>query len=148
VGDVELRHLRRADGRVGEGHRLAGNGPIPIAQLDGERIAVTGHRDRAAFDEAVAALLGEFGVVAEMVSGAPWPAAHAAVTGNDLVGLTTPPPALPPGVLARPLEPRRTLSFELQRRDEVPSPALAEFVDAAAAQARIRPSTAWPVAVA
>jgi DNA-binding transcriptional LysR family regulator len=133
---------------IGKGHPLAGIGPIPVAQLDGERIAVTGHRDGAAFDEAVASLLGEFGVVAELVSGAPWPAAHAAVTGNDLVGLTTTPPALPPGVLARPLEPRRTLSFDLLWRDEVPSPALAGFIDAAAAQAQIRPSTAWPAAVA
>jgi DNA-binding transcriptional LysR family regulator len=133
---------------IGTGHPLAGIGPLPAAQLDGERIAVTGHRDGAAFDAAVADLLGELGVSAELVSGAPWPAAHAAVTGNDLVGLTTAPHALPAGVLARPLEPRRTLSFELLWRDEVPSPALAGLVDAAAAQAQVPPSGSRLAAVA
>jgi DNA-binding transcriptional LysR family regulator len=133
---------------IGTGHPLAGIGPLPAAQLDGERIAVTGHRDGAAFDAAVANLLGELGVSAELVSGAPWPAAHAAVTGNDLVGLTTAPHALPAGVLARPLEPRRTLSFELLWRDEEPSPALAGLVDAAAAQVEVRPSGLRLAAVA
>jgi DNA-binding transcriptional LysR family regulator len=125
---------------IGTGHPLAGTGPMPVARLDGERIAVTGHRDGAAFDAAVADLLGQLGVTAQLVPGAPWPAADAAVAGSDLVGLTTAPQALPAGVVARPLEPRRTMSFELLWRDEAPSPALAGFVDAAAAQAQIRPS--------
>jgi DNA-binding transcriptional LysR family regulator len=132
---------------VGTGHPLAGIGPIAASDLEGERIAVTGHRDGAAFDRAVADLLTELGVSAELVAGAPWPAMHAAVTGNDIVALTTAPDALPKGVIARRLDPARTLSFELLWRDEPPSPALAEFVDAAA-HAEQQPSTRARAAVA
>jgi DNA-binding transcriptional LysR family regulator len=126
---------------IGTGHPLAGIGPIVAAELEGERIAVTGHRDGAAFDKAVADVLGELGVTAEMVPDVPWPALHAAVAGNDLVALTTAPDSLPAGVLSRRLEPRRTLGFELLWRDEAPLPALAGFVDAAAAYAPRQPST-------
>jgi hypothetical protein len=35
---------------IGNGHRLAGIGPVPAEELDGERIAVRGGRDGAAFD--------------------------------------------------------------------------------------------------
>ena len=93
-------------------------------------------------------MLAELGVTAELVPGAPWPAVHAAITGNEVVALTTAPEALPAGVIARRLEPRRTLSFELLCRDEVPSPALAGFVDAAAAHVRRRRSAGVLAAVA
>ena len=73
-------------------------------------------------------------MAAELVRGAPGPGLHAAVAGNDLVALTTAPDALPAGVLARPLDPRRTLPFELLWRDEASSPALSEFVSLAAAE--------------
>jgi DNA-binding transcriptional LysR family regulator len=125
---------------IGTGHRLAGIGPLLASGLEGERIAVTGHRDGAAFDTAVADVLSRLGVTSELVPGAPWPAMHHDVAANDLVALTTAPEALPKGVLARRLEPRQTLSFELLWRDEAPSPALAGFVDAAAAQAQQQPS--------
>ena len=133
---------------VGTGHPLAGIGRIAAGDLEGERIAVTGHRDGAAFDAAVADLLTELGVTAELVAGAPWPAWHATIAGNDLLALTTAPDALPKGVIGRRLDPRRTLSFQLLRRDEPPSPALAGFVDAAAAQVQRRPSTPRLAAVA
>jgi DNA-binding transcriptional LysR family regulator len=133
---------------IGAGHPLGGVGPVAAADLEGERIAVTGHRDDAAFDRAVVDVLAELGVTAELVPGAPWPALHAAITGNEVVALTTPPEALPAGVIARRLEPRRTLSFELLCRDEVPSPALAGFVDAAAAHVRRRRSAGVLAAVA
>jgi DNA-binding transcriptional LysR family regulator len=133
---------------IGAGHPLGGVGPVAAADLEGERIAVTGHRDDAAFDRAVVDVLTELGVTAEFVAGAPWPALHAAIAGNEVVALTTAPEALPAGVIARRLEPRRTLSFELLRRDEVPSPALAGFVDAAAAHVRRRPSAPVLTAVA
>ena len=133
---------------IGTGHPLAGIGPVAAADLEGERIAVTGHRDGAAFDRAVADVLTELGVSAELVPGAPWPALHAAIAGNELVALTTAPDALPKGVIARRLDPRRTLSFELSWRDEVPSPALKGFVDAAAAHAQREPSTRPMAAVA
>jgi DNA-binding transcriptional LysR family regulator len=119
---------------IGAGHPLAGIGPVAAGELEGQRIAVTGHREGAAFDRAVGDVLAELGVTGQLVPGIPWPALHAAVAGNEVVALTTAPDALPKGVVARRLEPRRTLSFELLWRDEVPSPALAGFVDAAAAQ--------------
>lgn len=126
---------------IGSGHPLAGVGPLAAGKLEGERIAVTGHRDGALFDRAVGDVLTELGVTAELVPGVPWPALHGAIAENEIVALTTAPEALPKGVIARTLDPRRTLSFELLSRDEVPSPALAGFVDAAAAHARRQPST-------
>jgi hypothetical protein len=133
---------------IGTGHPLAGIGPIVAADLDGERIAVTGHRDAAAIDNAVLDVLTELGVTAELVPGVPWPALHAAIARNELVGLTTAPEALPAGMIARRLDPRRTLSFELLSRDELPSPALAGFVEAAAAHAQPRRSARILAAVA
>jgi DNA-binding transcriptional LysR family regulator len=118
---------------IGTGHRLAGIGPVPAGELDGERVAVTGHRDGAAFDRAVADLLAGLGVAPRLAPGAPGPALHAAVAGNDVLALTTAPDPLPAGVVARPLAPRRTLSFQLLWRDETPSAALAEFIASASA---------------
>jgi DNA-binding transcriptional LysR family regulator len=133
---------------IGTGHPLAGIGPVAAWELEGERIAVTGHRDAAAYDRAVTDVLGTLGVTAELVPGAPWPAVHAAIAGNELLAFTTAPDALPKGVIARTLNPRQTLSFELVWRDETPSPALAGFVDAAAAHAQRQPSIRALAAVA
>jgi len=132
---------------VGTGHRLAGIGPVAAEDLDDERIAITGHRDGAAFDRAVAELLDDLGVAAELVPGGPGPALNAQVAANDLLVLTTMPDALPAGVVVRPLEPRRTLSFQLLTRDETPSTALAEFIALAASSLR-HPSARSLAAVA
>jgi DNA-binding transcriptional LysR family regulator len=113
---------------VAEGHRLAGTGPIDAQQLQGERIAVTAHRDGAAHDRMVAEVLGEVGVTAAMTRSAPGPALYRSVACGDAIALTTAPVALPPGVLARRLDPPRAAPFALLWRDESPSPALAEFV--------------------
>jgi len=113
---------------VAQGHRLAGTGPIDAQQLQGERIAVTAHRDGAAHDRVVAEVLGELGVTAAMTRSAPGPALYRSVACGDATALTTAPVALPPGVLARPLDPPRAVPFALLWRDESPSPALAEFV--------------------
>jgi DNA-binding transcriptional LysR family regulator len=132
---------------IGTGHRLAGIGPVAAEELDGERIAVTRHRDGATFDRAVAELLAELGVTAELVPGGPGPALNAEVAANDLLALTTMPDALPAGVVVRPLKPQRTLSFELLTRAETPSPALAEFIGLAASRSP-HPSTRSLAAVA
>jgi DNA-binding transcriptional LysR family regulator len=125
---------------IGRGRRLGGIGPVAAEDLDGERVAVTGHRDGAAFDRAVAELLASLGVAPKLVPGAPGPALHAAVAGNEMLALTTAPDPLPGGVVARKLAPRRRLPFELLWRDETPSAALAEFITAAGADVAPSPT--------
>ena len=51
---------------------------------------------------------------------------------NEILAVTTAPDALPVGVVARALDPRRMLAFELLVRDEMPSPSVAAFIDLAA----------------
>jgi DNA-binding transcriptional LysR family regulator len=133
---------------VGAGHPLAGIGPVDAEDLQGQRIAVTGHRDGAVLDRTVSDLLAELGVSAQLVPGTQGPARHAAVANNEAVVLTTAPDAVASGVIVRRLEPRRTLAFELLRRDEVPSPALSALISLAAASNRRQSSTRVLAAVA
>jgi DNA-binding transcriptional LysR family regulator len=121
---------------VGAGHRLAGIGGVDAEVLQGERIAITGHRDGAVLDRAVSDLLAELGVSAHLVPGAQGPARHAAVANNEAIVLTTAPDAVPSGVIVRRLEPQRALAFELLWRDELTSPALSELINLAAAGVR------------
>jgi DNA-binding transcriptional LysR family regulator len=117
---------------VGTGHPLAGIGSMDAEDLQGERIAVTGHRDGAILDRTISDLLAKLGVAAQLVTGAQGPARHAAVAKNEAIVLTTEPDAVPSGVIVRRLEPRRTLAFELLWRDEAASPALSELISMAA----------------
>jgi DNA-binding transcriptional LysR family regulator len=133
---------------TGRGHRLAGDGPIAATDLAGERVAVTGHHDGSAVDRAVGEVLAELGVAAELVPSGPWPAMHAAVAANEVVALATASETLASDVSGRELAPRRMLPFELVWRDEPASPALAAFVDLAAAQTQPQPSTRVLAAVA
>ena len=133
---------------VGTGHPLAGIGSLDAEDLQGERIAITGHRDGAVLDRSVSDLLAELDVVAELVPGAPGPARHAAVAENEALVLTTAPDAVPPGVIVRRLEPRRTLAFELLWRDEATSPALSELISLAAVHVSRPSSTRTLAAVA
>ncbi|MDA0159884.1 LysR substrate-binding domain-containing protein [Solirubrobacter ginsenosidimutans] len=122
---------------IGSGHRLAAAGPIAATDLDGERIAVTGHRDDAALDAAVTQLLADLDVVAAHTRGLPGPPLYAAVAENEVIALTTMPDDVPPGVIARTLHPRRTLDFELLWRNEAPSAAVAALISAAARPTRM-----------
>ncbi len=133
---------------VGTGHRLAGIGPLAAGHLAGERIAATGHRDGAAFDGAVADLLSGLGVAPELARGFPEPSLQSAVAGNEVLALTTEPDCLPPGVIARRLEPARSLSFELLWSDRVSLPALDGLISAAAALAADTPTSRTLAAVA
>jgi len=133
---------------MGAGHPLAGLGPLAAADLEGARIALAGHRDAAAIDRAVVDVLTDLGVTADLVPGAPWPALHGAIAGNEILALTTAPEAVPSRVISRRLEPRRTLSFELSWRDDAPSAASAALADLAAAHAERRPQTRALAAVA
>ena len=112
-------------------HPLAGIGPVAVEDLAGEAIAVTGHRDGASFDRAVADLFDELQVAPKLVRAAAGPALHATAAGNEALVVTTAPAALPAGVVARALDPRRMLTFELLMRDEMPSRALADFIELA-----------------
>jgi DNA-binding transcriptional LysR family regulator len=126
---------------VGNRHRLAGSGPLPARDLQGERIAVTAHRDGAAYDRAVVEVLSELGVAAALVRTAPGPGLHAAVADGDALALTTAPDTLHTDAIARPLNPARTLAFELLSRDEAPSPALGALIRIAAEHVGRGPTT-------
>jgi DNA-binding transcriptional LysR family regulator len=115
------------------GHPLGRSGPILAEELDGQRIVVTGHRDGAGHDRAVADLLDGLGVSAELHRGGPGPALYSAVAAGDAVAVTTATAARGDEVLVRPLEPTRSVRHALLWRDETPTPALAELIRTAEA---------------
>ena len=134
-GSGEL--LRRRVGRepwlvlAGPGHRLANaSGPLAARELDGESLVVTGHRDGAAYDRAVADTLAGLGVAPVLQRGGSGPALFASVTSGDAVALSTVRPAIG-DIVARPHEAERLVGWEVIRRDETPSPALDHFIQAA-----------------
>jgi DNA-binding transcriptional LysR family regulator len=110
------------------GHPLGRPGPIAAAELDGHRVVVTGHRDGAGHDRAVADLLDGLGVATEPHRGGPGPALYSAVAAGDAVAVTTAAAARGDDVLVRPLEPARSLRHALLWRDETPAPALTEMI--------------------
>jgi DNA-binding transcriptional LysR family regulator len=113
---------------VGAPHRLSDDGPLGWNELDGQQLAISGHRDDRIYDRAVCELLEELDVTAALVRCGPGPALGAAVACGDALVLTTAPASLAPGVIVRPLEPGRTLAFELLWREETPSPALEQLI--------------------
>jgi DNA-binding transcriptional LysR family regulator len=119
---------------AGPGHRLAFPGPLDAGELDAETVVVTGHRDGAGHDRAVAELLMGLGVTPVLRRGGPGPALHAAVAAGDAVAVTT-AAAASGELLARPLEPARHLPFALLWSEETPAPALAGLIRAAEAHA-------------
>jgi DNA-binding transcriptional LysR family regulator len=151
-GAADLRTLALGDEEwvvlVGAGHPLAGIGSVDAEDLQGQPIAITGHRDGAVLDRTVSDLLAELGVSAQLLPSAPGPARHATVANNEAVVLTTAPEATPSGVIVRRLKPRRRLAFELLWRDEATSPALSELISLAAADLRRHSPTPTLAAVA
>jgi DNA-binding transcriptional LysR family regulator len=131
---------------AGAGHRLAGIGPVELPDLRGERIVVTGGRDDAAYGRATGDVLASLDVAADVVAAGPGPALLASVAGGKALMLTSGASALPHGVTARPLRPRRSLAFQLLSRQEPPSPTLNAFIRLASQHARrdsaIRPQLA------
>jgi DNA-binding transcriptional LysR family regulator len=132
-GSPEARSLALGQGRwvvlAGRAHRFSGEGPLPWLALDGQRIAVSGHRDDGPYERAVATALDELDVDAELVPSGP--ALEETVGCGDALMLTTAPPALGVGVCARPLNPPLMVDFALLWRDETPSPVLEAFVSGA-----------------
>jgi hypothetical protein len=91
-------------------------------------------------------MLGELGIAAALVRGAPGPAMYRAVAAGDALALTTAPEALHPNVTARPLDPARTLAFALLWRDAAASAPLSEFVRVAAHAIEAKSATRRPLA--
>jgi DNA-binding transcriptional LysR family regulator len=123
---------------VGRRHALAADGSIAAAELTGQDIVVTGHRDGAAYDVAVRELLTSLGVRPALVAGGPGRTLFAPVAAGDALALTTPASAPEGEFVLRPLEPVRRLQFELFSRPEPPSPALAALIRTTEARAQRR----------
>jgi DNA-binding transcriptional LysR family regulator len=138
LGSAELRRVRL--GRepwfvvVGPSHPLAGGGPIPAAELEGQRVVITGHRDGAGYDRLVADMLGSLGVTAALERGGPGPAMLAAVAAGDAVVLTTTPEVAIGAAVARSIRPVRRVEFALLWRDETAAPALDVLIRSAEAR--------------
>jgi DNA-binding transcriptional LysR family regulator len=119
---------------AGPTHQLAAaTGPVAARELQGEEIVITGHRDGAAFDRAVAETLTELGVTQVLRRGRPGPALFTGVASGDALALTTSSAAAVGGAVVRQVEPSRSVDFALLWHDEVPAPALTHFIDTAAA---------------
>jgi DNA-binding transcriptional LysR family regulator len=116
---------------VGAPHRLSDDGPLSWHELEGQQLAASGYHDDRSYDRAISELLEELDVTAALIPSGPGPALFAAVACGDALALTTAPVSLAPGMIARPLNPRRTLAFELLWREATPAPALEEFISIA-----------------
>jgi len=117
---------------AGASHPLAAaDGPVAAGELNGARVVVTGHRDAAPYDRAVAETLTEIGVVCELSRAGSGPVFYAPVVSGDAVALATAPAASAGGVARRRLKPLRTIDFALFWRDRTPAPALERFIGAA-----------------
>jgi DNA-binding transcriptional LysR family regulator len=139
---AELRSLRVGSEPwvvlVGSGHRLGRPGPLAASELHGVPIVVTGHRDGAGYDRAVAETVAELGITPVLIRGGPGPALYAAVAAGSAVALTTPSAATGPNMVVRPLAPTRHVRFTLVWRDETPAPAVRELIRTA--QASLAPA--------
>lgn len=144
-GSADMRAVRLGrepwEVLVGEFHDLAGEGPIAAAELEGATIVVPGHREGAGYDRLIADLLADLGVTAELRRGAPGPALLAAVAAGEAIALTTAPGPIGGDLSERPLDPERTLTFELFSRSETPAPALLKFISVAQEYAFAKPAT-------
>jgi DNA-binding transcriptional LysR family regulator len=141
LGPAELfrAHLgsQRWEVLAGTSHRLGGgSGHIRADELVGERFVVTSHRDGAAYDRAVGALLSDLGIRHEPHRGGSGPALFAGVVAGEVLALTT-SPLLSGGLVARPLKPARRLDFALLWRDQNPAPALLQLMQTAASIAEV-----------
>src|SRR3954470_19915671 len=121
---------------AGPDHRLAGSvAPVAADDLDGEAMMVTGHRDGAAYDRAVAETLAELGATLELRPGGPGPALFGGVACGEAIGLTTTPEVAAGGIVVRPVDVAPTVEFALLSRNETRAPALETFIGAAEAVA-------------
>jgi DNA-binding transcriptional LysR family regulator len=132
---ADLRSLQLSSERwvvlAAHGHRLGHPEPIHAAELEGEPVVVTGHRDGAGYDRAVADTLDGLGVTPVLLRGGPGPALFAAVAAGEAVALSTKTTAADPALVVRELEPARRIRFALLWRNEAPSPPVTGLIRAA-----------------
>jgi DNA-binding transcriptional LysR family regulator len=132
---------------VGQAHRLAGSGAVEARELQDETILVTGNRDAAGYDRAIAHMLETLHVRGRLEPAGPAPALLARVAAGDALVLTTGADPVVPGVTSRPLRPTRKLAFQLLWRNEAASPALMAFIRLTAQELHHRPAGRTPLAV-
>ncbi len=129
---------------AGQDHRLAGDDrPVDAAELEGEAVVVTGHRDGVAYDRAVAEMLAAHGVTPVLARSGAGPALLTRVRRGKAVALATAPAD---GLVARRLDPVRWVDFALMWATETPAPALGEFIAFAATVAERTPPALRAVA--
>lgn len=121
---------------VGKQHKLAGDGPIDAGDLEGQEIVITGHRDGAVYDRAVIDTLSELGVTPTVRRGAPGPALLEPVARGTALALSSAPSGLDSELSIRPLNPPRSLGYELFWQSDPQSPALGELIRTAPGFAR------------
>jgi DNA-binding transcriptional LysR family regulator len=147
-GSAELRRVDLGSERwlvlAGGSHPLAGRGSVTSAELAGEHIVVTGHRDGAGYDSLVAETLEAMGVTAVLERGGPGPALFGPVATGEALGLTTSPQAAAGEITALSLNPARRVDFALLWAEETPT--LRQLITHA--QAREVPARPKLVAVA
>jgi len=132
---------------IGRAHRLAGPGPLMIGELDGEELIVTGHRDGAAYDCAVAGVLNAVGVSLSERRGGHASDLLGPVVDGEALAVTTLPSVDRGDVLVRELHPSQTIPFDLLWRADTPSPPLAALIRIAATLAH-SPLTGQALAIA
>lgn len=120
---------------AGPDHRLAGCARPLADELDGETVVVTGHRDGAAYDRAVAETLDGLGVTPDLRPGGPGPALFGGVARGEAIALTTTPAVAVGDMVIRPLGAAPAVEFALLSADGTPAPVLAELIGAAEALA-------------
>ncbi len=124
-GSAELRRVRL--GRepwlvlAGPHHRLAGRESVTPAELAGERVVVTGHRDGGGYDGLVADTLEAMGVTAVLEPGGPGPALFGPVATGEALALTTAPQMAVGEITALSLKPVRRVDFALLWGEETPA---------------------------
>ena len=118
------------------GHELGGDGPLNAADLEGEEIVVTSHRDGAGYDRAVAATLAELGVTVALRRGGPGPALFESVASGEALALTTASAVPGTALSVRPLMPTHRLGYVLHWQAEQPGPALTELIRLASPSVR------------
>jgi DNA-binding transcriptional LysR family regulator len=118
---------------ISRSHDLAArSGPLSAADLEGQLIALTTHRDGAEYDRAVAGVLDRLDVRAQFIRAVPTPGLPGAVTNETALVLTTGPEVSHADAVVRSLPSAPPLEFVLLWRGQAISPAVTQLIRIAA----------------